>query len=80
MSTILPSWFSSSYRMRDAEPSQNHVESESTAIEVRISVYPLGEDHPLARVFGAFDTDPYFDDWMKAIAEYREEVNARENE
>jgi hypothetical protein len=59
---------------------QDRVESDSTAIDARVSVYPLGENHPLVAVFGAFDDEPFFDDWMKAIQEYREEVNAREDE
>jgi hypothetical protein len=59
---------------------QDCVESESTAIDARVSVYPLGENHPLATVFGSFDDESFFDDWMNAIHEYRAEVNAREDE
>src|SRR6266404_776792 len=36
---------------------------------------PLGANHPLAGVFGSFDGEPLWDDWMHAIEEYRRETN-----
>jgi len=37
-------------------------------------------NHPLAQLFGSFDDEPLWEDWMKAIGEYREEVNALDRE
>jgi predicted RNase H-like HicB family nuclease len=34
------------------------------------------EPHPLAEFAGMFKDDPLFDDWQKAIAEYRRQVDA----
>jgi hypothetical protein len=31
-------------------------------------------EHPLARFAGMFKDDPYFDDWQRAIAEYRRQI------
>lgn len=33
------------------------------------------QPHPLAQFAGMFKDDPYFDDWQKAIAEYRRQVD-----
>jgi hypothetical protein len=33
------------------------------------------EPHPLAEFAGMFKDDPLFDDWQKAIAEYRRQVD-----
>jgi hypothetical protein len=59
------------------EPSA-YEDTESIAIDARVSVYPLGENHPLAVVFGAFDNEPLWDDWMAAINEYRQQEDERE--
>jgi len=34
------------------------------------------EPHPLAEFAGMFKDDPLFEDWQKAIADYRREVDA----
>ncbi|MEK6408612.1 MAG: hypothetical protein AABN34_16920 [Acidobacteriota bacterium] len=38
------------------EPARS--QSTSVSIDARISVYPLGEDHPLAHMFGKYADDP----------------------
>ncbi len=38
-----------------------------------------GEEHPLAKYAGMLKDDPLFDEWQKAIAEYRREVDADPN-
>ena len=50
-------------------------------IEARLTggaeIVPLqvtAREHPLARFAGMFKDDPYFDDWQRAIAEYRRQV------
>jgi predicted RNase H-like HicB family nuclease len=50
-------------------------------IEARLAdgaeIVPLqvpAPEHPLARFAGMFKDDPYFDDWQRAIAEYRRQV------
>lgn len=63
-------------RPDDRQPAR----SENTSVDARMSVYPLGDNHPLASVLGAFDDEPLWDDWMAAIADYRQEVTARELE
>lgn len=78
MSANTLSWIFGLGNINREDENRERVTSESTAIDVRISVYPLGENHPLASVFGAFDDEPLWDDWMRAINEYRQEENARE--
>jgi len=54
--------------------------TESTAIDARISVYPLGENHPLVSTFGVFENEPLWDDMVKAMTENRQELAALETE
>ena len=37
------------------------------------------QTHPWAKYAGMFKDDPMFDDWQKAIAEYRRKVNEDPN-
>jgi hypothetical protein len=59
-------------QMQEPEP------SESTAIDVRVSVYPLGDNHPLISTFGAFEDEPLWDDLIRAMEENRRERHEQE--
>ena len=37
-------------------------------------------NHPLAPLFGSFDDEPLWDEWMDEIRKYREQMNALEDE
>lgn len=78
MTTSVINWFWGLSYIKQSGQEQKLAQSESTAIDARVSVYPLGENHPLAVVFGAFDNEPLWDDWMAAINEYRQQEDERE--
>ena len=67
-------WVSGLGNIRQTEEGRK---TESTAIDVRISVYPLGENHPLVSTFGIFEHEPLWDDLIRAMTENRQE-EARE--
>lgn len=68
-------WISGSSNIRQTQESRR---TESTAIDARISVYPLGENHPLVSTFGVFENEPLWDDLMRAMTENRQELEALE--
>jgi hypothetical protein len=41
----------------------------STAIDLRESVYPLGENHPLAHLFGKYNDNPVWEEFEEVIRE-----------
>jgi hypothetical protein len=40
-----------------------------------VSLEVPAAEHPLDRFAGMFKDDPYFDDWQRAIAEYRRQAD-----
>jgi hypothetical protein len=59
MSTWLTNWvFGLSYARADEGQEPARSQSTSVSIDARVSVYPMGEDHPLAHLFGKYADDP----------------------
>ena len=59
MATWVNNWILGSSVLQDTdrqEPAQS--QSTSVSIDARVSVYPMGEDHPLAHLFGKYADDP----------------------
>ena len=66
-------------RLNVEEPQEvTVIRTVATASIGALRVFPIPDDHPLASVFGAFNDEPLWDDWMRAIREYRDEENAKE--
>ena len=63
---------------RNAEERQEPVRPESTSVssDARISVYPLGDDHPLAHLFGKYADDPMWQELEAIIDRNRVRDNA----
>lgn len=61
----------------DFVPSQAPA-GKGTQISESASSYSLGENHPLASSFGAFENEPLWDELIGAMNDYRREVAAEE--
>jgi hypothetical protein len=63
---------------RTAEERQEPVRPEGASVcsDARISVYPMGDDHPLAHLFGKYADDPMWQELEAIIDRNRVSDNA----
>ncbi|MCI0490084.1 MAG: hypothetical protein L0229_26115 [Blastocatellia bacterium] len=54
-------------REPDQQESAPYQDTTSIAVDARVSVYPLGENHPLAHMFGKYDDEPLWEGFEEAI-------------
>lgn len=66
--------------IRPAEERQESAlsESASIAIDARVSVFPMGENHPLVSTFGIFEDEALWDDLIRNMEENRKEAASQE--
>ena len=57
----------------DDKQESARTEAASIAIDARIRVYPMGDDHPLISSFGVFENDPIWAELFQIIDDDRKD-------
>lgn len=81
VNNFLPNFMVRSNPIERPEPGWSESTSVSivdVSIDARISVYPMGDNHPLVSTFGVFEDEALWDDLLRNMEENRREVAVQE--